>query len=220
MNNVNALNPTKKGLDAPANPFRQARERRNYTIQALAVKAKVSRYLVIRTEQGCFPEPPPRLLNYVTQAFVLDPDELTNDYHDFQKEMRWLNERLLGPLPDFPNTAPSWHPFVLWRQHTNNNNFNLTHIAKSLCLAQPVLYHFEHKPRQQASVPAQLLSALADARYSREEIQDFKLAYNDYREYLRTGGSQLEIPSPYNPNPEASMYNQENHQEPHAPVGE
>lgn len=165
------------------NPFKALRERKGLTLHALSVRAGVSRYLIIRTEQGCFPTPPPRLLSYVVGYLNGDELEILEDYAKFQVEVRKRNSRLLNT---FPVGAPeNQHPFTYWRTHAENGPFNLTEVSKRLCVAQPVLYHFEHKPRQQGSIPSQLLLALEQAGYTLDELNELKVAYDNYRRYLR-----------------------------------
>ena len=170
-------------MDTPVNPFKALRERKGLTLHSIAVRAKVSRYLVIRTEQGCFPDPPPKLKNYFVTAFDQDPWELNYEYHQFQRATRELNGRFLG---DFPSVQKNdRHPFTYWRTLPGHNDYNLTEVSKRLCIAQPVVYHFEHYPRQQGSVPAQLLLALEHAGYATDEIRALENAYADYRRFLK-----------------------------------
>lgn len=170
-------------MDTPVNPFKALRERKGLTLHSIAVRAKVSRYLVIRTEQGCFPDPPPKLLSYYITAFGVNRSEIIGEYHEFQKETRLLSGRFLG---EFPTNVPTGsHPFTYWRTMPHVNDFNLTEVSKRLCIAQPVVYHFEHYPRQQGSIPAQLLLALEEAGYTTLELASLKEAYADYRKYLR-----------------------------------
>lgn len=171
-------------MDTPVNPFKALRERKGLTLHTIAVRAKVSRYLVIRTEQGCFPDPPPKLKNYFVTAFDQDPWELNYEYHQFQRQTRELNGRFLGEFPtdSLPHTE---HPFTYWRSKLPGNDYNLTEVSKWLCIAQPVVYHFEHYPRQQGSVPAQLLLALEHAGYTLDEVNALTAAYADYRRFLK-----------------------------------
>lgn len=185
----------------PSNPFRALRLRKGLTLNAVSVRAKVSRYLVIRLEQGCFPDPPPRLLDWWVTHQGASEAALREDYRAFQLFTRSKNSRLFGDLPVgvLANAAqhralkspvpPSHypddrHPFI-WLRTRPGYEFNLTEVSKMLCVAQPVLYHFEHYPRNQRSVPAQLTAALKDADYLEGEIEAFIDAYDDYRKFLR-----------------------------------
>ena len=170
------------------NPFKRVREERGLTLHTMAVRVGVSRYLLIRTEQGCFPSPPPIVENYYVNQLKISRQELLEDYHDFQRATRQHHGTFLGPVGDF-NDAD--HPFTYWRSSANKNEFNLTEVSKRLCVSQPVLYRFEHYPRQQGSVPAQLLSALTDAGYTTEDLTKLKDLYAKHRKFLREGANTL-----------------------------
>lgn len=168
------------------NPFKALRERKQLTIHTIAVRAGVSRYLIIRTEQGCFATPPPKLLSFFAEAFGINEIEFTQEYNQFQQDTRWENGKFLGEFPQLDDFPEDVHPFTMWRSQINKNDFNPTQVSKMLCVAQPVLYHFEKYPRRQGSVPAQVLTALSDAGYDQATLDRLVKAYARHREYLRT----------------------------------
>lgn len=173
-----------------------------YTIQELADLAGISKQALIRTEQGCYTEPPERIVDYWVEKRDCDYTTLTNGYFLFVTHTRRRHEKLFGAFPDLVDFQHArQHPMKflrsLWTNpfdETNIGTMNITEMAKLLCLSQSMLDHFENHPRRQQTVPAPLVQALRDNTYTSYEVGQLQLAYEWYRDYIspvgleRTGG--------------------------------
>lgn len=156
------------------NPMKALRERLGWTQEDVARFADCSKNLVIRMEQGCYPEPPPVLLNFflhnprVRNAIgQVDRLEVLAQYRQFQKETRIEHYGRLDPnysfLLEFDlETDTPKHPFIAWRALTG---LNPTQIAKYYCLHQALIYKFEKQHYLLNSLPQPLVDALIESGY-------------------------------------------------------
>lgn len=170
-------------MDEVSNPFKRIREARGLSQQFIAVRAKIGGYFVLRNEQAIFLNPAPSILRVYVRELNCDEDELIEGYKAYQLWVRKTNgRRVLGSVPTIAELPANVHPFRYWKA---NANINTTGVSKALCVAQPVLSHFENKPRLQQTVPKQFLDALKDAGYTSSELELFEAAYDRHRAFLR-----------------------------------
>jgi hypothetical protein len=170
-------------MDETSNPFRRIREAKGLTQQFIAVRAKVGHYFVLRTEQGLYPNPPPSVMRVYIRELNCDEEEIINEYHDFQLWVRKTNGRSpLGDVPTLNELNAAMHPMKYWRAR---QNISVVGVCKAFCVAQPVLSHFESKPRLQQSVPKQFLDALRDAGYTSYELELLEASYERHRAFIR-----------------------------------
>jgi transcriptional regulator with XRE-family HTH domain len=188
-------------MDEVSNPFKKIREDKGLSQQFIAARANVGTYLVLRTEQATFPSPPPSVLRVFTRILHQDEDELVEGYLAYQRWVRRTNgRRVLGEVPTLKDLPPNVHPFVFWKER---QNLNTTGISKAFCVAQPVLSHFENKPRLQQTVPKQFLDALRDAGYTSHELETFEALYDRHRAYLRISALTAPVGTPSDREPAA-----------------
>lgn len=168
------------------NPFRSIRIQAQLTQALLAKKAGVSKHAVLRLEQGMFPDPLPKLLNYYVDTFNVSRLSLIKEYSQFQIRQRERAGKLLGE--DLQSALFLWansaaygmHPLTYLRLSCRPV-LNPTELAKRLCISQTVVTYFEKNPVSQKTVPVQLLQALQQAGYEDQDIYALEQAYATFR---------------------------------------
>lgn len=189
-------------MPLPLNPLKVERKRLGLTIDSLCYRASVSKSLVIKNEQGTYPEPSPTILAYFTNE---DPDfdsaECRASYRAWQRDKREQSYGLLNPhfdlrayLRGLPvgddigksqnGTEPYPHPFEWWRLRTVLQP-NLNKISKGFCLQQALLFKFEQQAYLVNSVPEPITHALIEAGYDRRVLMDLEVAYSEWKQYIR-----------------------------------
>lgn len=168
------------------NPFKNARLGLEKPMQQIANEAGLSKQALIRTEQGTYDVPPERLIEY-----YLDHghsyNELVNGYREFQVATRQRHHKIFGePFGRFVYSGK--HPLdylltICWStaDGTPVGPMNPTEFSKLMCVNQSVVDYFLSKPHRQKSVPGPILRALRDNGYSVDVLNDFALAYEQYR---------------------------------------
>lgn len=168
------------------NPFRNIRINAQLTQALLAKRAGVSKHAVLRLEQGMFPDPLPKLLNYYVDTFNVSRTSLLREYAKFQIRQRERAGLLLG---DIEHKLFEWangvddgqtHPLVYLRLSCRPV-LNPTELAKRLCISQTVVTYFEKNAISQKTVPYQLLLALSQAGYGDDDLLALESAYATYR---------------------------------------
>lgn len=184
------------------NPVKHLRKNvLNLTMEELCRACKVSKTLIIKNEQGCYPSPSAVLtLFFRRHVEYFDEQHFNDQYSLFQYHTRRLSYGLL--LPNFPlqeylnrlpvgaepntqiSNEPFYHPFEYWRMCSIKQP-NLYQISKAFCTHQGILFKFENQHHLVNSVPDPLVSALLDAGYSRDTLIQLDLAYREFKQYMR-----------------------------------
>lgn len=165
------------------NPIKAARLHLGYSQVHFAKNCGTSKQLVIRAEQGCYPDIPPAIFNYLRFHTKLDLDstEFRATYCAFQHQQRKFAYGMLEKPYDFLINSPSEHPFIAWREYSN---LNQTQVAKNFCVHPSVLFKFEKQPHLLNDLPEQLVDALLDSGYAPALITELRTAYRRYKDYL------------------------------------
>lgn len=185
---------------APENPFKVLRETNQITLESLAKQIGITRQAIIRTEQGTYVDIPSRIQEWFASKYPVDYGTLGEEYRDFQSLTRRRHFRLFGDLEGLFNLQSfnatdderSVHPFSLLRQQwtdpiTNKvyaGEMNVTECAKLLCIPQGTLDYFMNTISHQTAVPIVLINALREIGYSREDVDNFNEAYQQYRQVV------------------------------------
>lgn len=196
----------------PTNPFKQLRLDHGFTHDNLCSRIFISKQALIRLEQGTYDSPLPSVLewwaNHVCKSSdcpanksTLRPGEpigelyLRDSYAEFQQRQRGRYKLCFGPSLEYDadelhrifNVGD--HPFGVMRDRAFMSR---TEVAKSLCIPQATVEHFEKKFRVQQTVPKNLRYALKEIGYSASNIADFCAVYNDYRNNNRRSVSVVD----------------------------
>jgi transcriptional regulator with XRE-family HTH domain len=123
----------------PVNPFKELRNSSGFSQALLAKKIGVSKHAILRLEQGMFPEPLPKVLNWFAANYPVSPADLRADYAEFQFETRQVNGRVFGTIYMARFNVPSKHPFITLR-----GAINPTRAAK---LLRPLPLWLNQEPR-------------------------------------------------------------------------
>lgn len=174
----------------PDNPFRKLRISEGISQYDLAKRTGLSKHAILRLEQGCFAEPLPTVIQYFTDGMghlsrPVSKTYLLEAYRDFQYAVRKSNAGCLGHnlMLILPTCPVGIHPLTYLRE---GHGINPTALSKLLCISQSTVVYFEKRSLNQATVPAQLISALHDAEYTEEETDLLISKYSDYRAWLRS----------------------------------
>lgn len=165
------------------NPLKTLRESYNWTQEDFARFAGCSKLLVIRTEQGCYPAPPPVILDFLRRSPRLkegdyDTEAFLAEYIEFQRLTRQENFGRLNPTYDFEAASPT-HPFVAWRE---SSNLNATQVSKYYCVQQALIYKFEKQHYLLNSLPAPLVDALMESGYGQSLINRLAIAFDQFKQ--------------------------------------
>lgn len=172
------------------NPLKVLREHHDWTLESLASKVGCSKVLLIRAEQGCYPEPMPILMEFWTKdprvddRLRPDPVVLRVEYREFQRETRKANYGALYDRFNFKNFAVGVHPFVAWRE---SSDLNPTQVCKLFCLHPSLIYKFETQHWLCNDLPKPLVEALNESGYRDEVLTDLSDAFHRFkRQYSDT----------------------------------
>lgn len=192
------------------NPVKAQRQKMRLTIDQLCHQADVSKSLVIKNEQGAYPEPSVTIVDFFyNNSDEFDKVEFTTAYYEWQS---WQRKRNYGLLtPDFPlesylkglpvgeaMVAPYKHPFLYWRQASFTHP-NLNAISKGFCIHQGLLFKFESQSHLVNSVPQPIRSALLEAQYTERSLDRLELAYSEWKRYMRNLSQQRTHGGPNGP---------------------
>lgn len=157
------------------NPIKAAREQLGLSIGQVAGAANIHRQVIIKTEQGCYADIPPRLYSYLVSRLGDSDPGYTADYQRWVAEKRIESYgRLNRWLPDF---RAELHPLVQWRQESE---LTRTAFCKAFCVHTSTITRFETKLEQQ-TIPDQLIQALSASGYSSDTISEIGTRYRIYR---------------------------------------
>ena len=165
-------------MEEITNPFQSLRLRCNMTLGELAAYSRIDIRALNRSEYGMYTNPLPGLVDYWVGRGLISEGVLVSEYEDYQHEVRKFNKHLLGPELTF-DKVKFVHPL---RQMRQANYFELTAFCKALCLPLDTVQYFEKKWRVQKSVPKQLIVALNQAGYRRNQLETFKDEYGLWRQ--------------------------------------
>jgi hypothetical protein len=137
----------------------------------------------VRTEQGVYSSPSPRLLNCYLELgnFETEEEELVilDEYREFQKLTREFYYGALKRNFDFSSTFPDGHPWVVWREFSGLDARIIP--SKYYCVHPAILTRFETKPWLVSHVPEGLQMALMESGYDSELLARFRESYTIYR---------------------------------------
>jgi hypothetical protein len=195
----------------PINPFKQLRLDHGFTHSELCSQVYISKQAIIRLEQGTYTNPLPTVLTWWGEHHCasskcpsnqsdIKPGQpigelyLRDAYAEFQQNQRARYFRIFGVSLVFNDNElrrihdERYHPFRILRERAN---FSLTEVARSLCLPQATLEHFEKKFRTQQCVPKALRSVLREIGYATNELNEFEDEYMQFR----NGGLRFRVVS-------------------------
>lgn len=164
----------------PINIFTELRNKLGLSHQQLATRLRLSKQALIRLEQGTFNQPLPTVVDYYVKSHGYNELELTDAYEGYRQSMRKRHRILFGYQLQVI-TEVSEHPF---RQLRFKANLNPSEVAKSLCIPQATIQHFERKWKQQKTVPKDLQQAMHDIGYTHNQIAAFCNDYHYWREQM------------------------------------
>lgn len=171
------------------NPLKAVRLTAGLSQQSVADLTHLSRLMIVRVEQGFYPEPPSALIEFLSNCSGVRPHILREDYHEWQVDRRQLSYGLLMEPPPTPPLSPVGlvlkHPFKHWRELSPTSP-NLTHVCKLFCLHQGLMYKFENSPHLVDSLPQPLVSALLESGYDPQTIKNLDRWYQMYLEHLKS----------------------------------
>ena len=182
----------------PDNPFRKLRKAEGISQYELARRLGLTKHAILRLEQGCFADPLPSVVTYFVEAQgnhtkPVSKTYLLDAYREFQYETRRSNAHCLGYNLNLtlPNCPVGIHPLTYLRE---GHGINPTALSKLLCISQSTIVYFEKRSLNQATVPAQLVTALHDAEYTEEETNLLAQKYDEYRDWLRADKNLRLVP--------------------------
>lgn len=164
------------------NPFKRLRLSESWSQEQVSESVPCNKNLVIRTEQGCYANPPPVLLDWFLDKFPVGDRSLLAEYHLFQTVTRAKN---YGLLPDDLN--------VLYRSNAFKNpittlrgsrNLSKAQISIGLCIHPVIIHKMEKQPHLCKNLPKQFVDALVDAGYSVAYVEELKEFWKDYKHLL------------------------------------
>lgn len=159
-------------------PWSFHRLRSGLTQERLADALGVSRYYIVRLEQGIYRRPSEELLTKLAAVFKINEGQLLAEYYKYQREVRI---RFANEVDDFrrlANYTGTKHPLVAWREDYNLSRIGL---CKELCLHQDSIRDYELQ--LQLGIPDQLVEACEQIGWSTEPL------VNAVREWKLSGRS-------------------------------
>lgn len=164
------------------NIFKLTREQKGLSLQKLATKAGISKSTIIRTEQGLYPLPSPKLI----KALDLNYETSVVAYQAFQIHKRMNsgyrgNPSFFAPDSFFSLAISSdvMHPLV--RMLASRS---LLDFCKAFCIKPDLVTKWVSKPHLVVTIPVPILEALKVAGYPDHWIIQLSHAYRRHREYV------------------------------------
>lgn len=174
------------------NPLKRIRiQELGKTPELLAKEAGIRLAAIGQAEEGFYPNPLPSYLAAIGISSPSDVEEITEEYHTFQKLRRKNNG---------PNGVPKLrldvsfnldeHPMLTWRKVSGLSVYG---FCSAYCIHMPTLNNFEKNLLNMTTIPPKpLVEALTDAEY---ELEEFIEACNLYkRRQLNLIRSMNELP--------------------------
>lgn len=172
-------------MPIPVNPLKQLRLSKNWSLDQVADSAELSRLLIIRSEQGCYKNIPPKLLDFYQDVVDFDLVELNLSYVNFQVLTRQSNYGLL-PV-GFLRIWPEKNPFTALRKV---GKVSMAQVYKGFCVHPTILHKLENQPNLCATIPSDLLKALTTAGYPVSWLAHYVNWYGLHKQWL---ADQVEI---------------------------
>jgi len=147
---INWMNPNE-------NPVRIVRRQLNLTQVSLATRARVSRMVVLRTEQGMYASIPDKLLTQLSTVagFAVPRRDIQPLYEIWQRDQRLLQEWVNG---DFTPTGTGRRAFINWRKAVSPLGDSAMGFCRLLCVHPNSLRALETGSSR--SFPSQISQAL------------------------------------------------------------
>lgn len=183
---------------AKVNIFRSIRGNHKLSHQDVADQTHLSRLYVIRAEQGVYPLPSHRLVNWaISMVSNGDEDYILAQYRNYQRRCRQengpaTNHPLLTENPDLFRMllrkgsslhSSKEHPFRLWLRD-GRYSLSVMQACKAYCISPTLLQRFVAEPYRVHTVPVPVLDALSEAGYSQDILTGLEEAYKAYRKSL------------------------------------
>lgn len=176
------------------NPLREMRLQQGFTLDRLAYLLGTTRQFIIRAEQAVYADPPPRLLRLLidytdTQSLtganlipapvgtLTDEQVVYHLYHKYQSFVRTRNYGAL--LTEWGFWIGDKHPFVQWRKWSGIQS--RIGVSKLFCVHPALISKFENQPHLVQTPPGELMAALEESGYSKELLDSFAKAYDNYK---------------------------------------
>lgn len=170
------------------NPLRALREAAHCSVKEMAELADVTSQAIIRSEQGVYERPLPKLLHalwrYSPESDLHDEGVLLADYHHFQKLTREANYGKLNEHFLFRYVRSGEHPFVAWRL-VSSITARIA-ISKYYCVHPALITKFEMQPHLCSTTPGALRFALLESGYTEALLDRLQEAYSNYRYACRS----------------------------------
>lgn len=159
------------------NIFRLTREQKGLSLQKLATEANLSKATIIRTEQGLYPLPSPKLI----KALNLSYDTTIPAYRAFQTWTRTTVGHAFFSPNDFHGLAIRSrhnHPFVfLLRGRT------VLEFCKAFCMKPDLVNKWVTKPHLVVTIPGPIIEVMAEAGIPEKHIRQLSAEYRRYRDF-------------------------------------
>jgi transcriptional regulator with XRE-family HTH domain len=154
-------------------PLRQQRQLLGLTLPEAAQQAGVHTQAWYLAEQGCYSQPPQKILNYLANNSIGNPannpintDSLLIDYQDFISNKRLKFKETYAPH-QLPEPTLLRDPLSQWLKE---NNFSRANFAKAIAVQPSHLYRLAKKQRLQLS--NQLTEALLGTGWTLEQLDE------------------------------------------------
>lgn len=149
------------------NPVRIVRRQLNLTQVNLATRAKVSRMVVLRTEQGMYASIPDKLLTQLSTVagFPVPRRDIQPIYEIWQREQRMLQEWVNEP---FQVNGSGRRAFINWRRAVSPVGDSAMGFCRLLCVHPNSLRALESGSSK--SFPSQISQALIMAGIDQEKL--------------------------------------------------
>lgn len=165
--------------EIPKNNFAALRENLDLSQQKLADKIGCSKLLILKTEQGTYPEVPPVIMDWWVNQNGMSELILRDTYEEFQQKVRYHYLYFFGDLLPVDINKPI-HPLVQLI-HSSGYDLSINDISKRTCTAQNTLQYWIKKWRTQQTVPKSFAIALLGMGYSVVQVDYFCEQYKAWR---------------------------------------
>lgn len=167
-------------IEPIVNPIKRLRLSRSWSLEQVAEAADLSKQLLIRSEQGCYVNIPPRLVGFLEDHFDFDLSELNEQYITFQEITRISNYGLL-PV-DLLRVWPERNPFVALRKI---RKLSQAQVYKGFCIHPTIIHKLENQPNLCQTIPGDFVRALQESGYEFSWIAHYSSWYNEHKKWLR-----------------------------------
>lgn len=173
------------------NPFKTAREELRLSHKDVAEKTGLTKLFIIRQEQGVYPNPSDRLIEfYRTDEFNRELYRM--EYKKFQTRCRLHNgpteKPVLYPVSPFAirwayNTSNELiHPMKMW-MNWNGKELSGMEVCKAYCYSPPSLQRFLADTHRVKTMPPNLIDVLLEAGYTTKLVFTVDELYREWRKH-------------------------------------